>query len=365
MTWPAVHHDGLQAAGRQVRVSINDEGLVIKVENSGSLARWQFEDIHLVANSDSDGVVRLRFGLEGNERLTLADAGILVPLAAHCPNLHRTTHGWRTTIRSTMLWIAAAIVSLLLLFKVVIPVMATQFAAILPHSWEQRIGERLVEQIVVTLSLIERNSGVEEACRSVVAYSALDGLAERLTENIIPAVQITLRVVDHDVTNALALPGGQILIFRGLLEFVEHGDELSGVLTHEIGHVILRHPLEIAIKGASVSILVSLIVGDITGGTAIAGVGAALLAAAYTQSAELDADALGIELLNDAGFDSRRVADLFERLGRKARELEGALSLLSSHPQSQERAEAARAKARAGQPAFGPETWRAIRSMRD
>ncbi len=363
--WSAIYHDGLQAAGRQVEVSINDEGLAIEVENSGLLARWQFDDIHLVANSDSDGVVRLRCGFEGYERLTLADAAILVPLAAHCPNLHRTTPGWRTTIRSTMLWMAAAIVSLALLFKVVIRAMATQFAAILPHSWEQRMGERLAEQIVVTLSQIERNSAVEGSCRSAVARLALDGLAERLTENVVPALQITLRVVDLNAANALALPGGQILIFRGLLDFAEHGDELSGVLAHEIGHVMLRHPLEVAIKGASVSILVSLIVGDITGGTAIAGVGAALLAAAYTQSAERDADALGIGLLNDAGFDSRRVADLFERFGRRAHELEGALSHLSSHPQSQERAEAARAKARAGRPAFEPKSWQAIRTMCD
>jgi len=163
--------------------------------------------------------------------------------------------------------------------------------------------------------------------------------------------------------NALALPGGQILVFRGLLEFAENGDELAGVLAHELGHVILRHPLEVAIKGASVSILASLLVGDITGGAAIAGVAAAFLTAAYGQEAEHDTDALAVTLLNGAGFDSRNVANLFERFGRKAREKEGILSRLSSHPLSRERAQNMRAMAQTGQPAFDANAWQAIRAM--
>ncbi len=361
MTWRATYHDGVRAVGLRVGVSINADELTIEGENGAVLARWKSSDIRLVADAGSDGMVRLRCGLDGNQRLTLADAGILVPLEARCPNLHRTTPGWRTTIRSTFLWATAAIVSLLLLFKVVIPAMATQFAAVVPQSWEQRMGVRLAEQIVLTLSQFEGDSGAGESCRDLDAQQALDRLAQRLTADVEPAVQITLSVVDLKAVNALALPGGQILVFRGLLNFVEHGDELAGVLAHEIGHAILRHPLEIAIKGASVSILASLIVGDITGGAAIAGIGGVLLAASYGQEAERDADALGIGLLHDAGMDSRRVADLFERFSGMAHELEGTLSLLSSHPPSAERAQSARAMARAGQPAFDAETWQAIR----
>ncbi len=363
MTWPAIYHDGVRAVGLRVSVSIDADELAIEGENGAALARWRVRDIRLLADAGGDGMVRLRCGLDGNQRLTLADTSILVPLEARCVNLYRTSPGWRKTIRSTVLWATAAIVSLLLLFKVVIPELAAQLTAVVPQSWERRIGERLANQIVATLSRLESSSAAEVLCRGGSAQRALDGLAERLTREVVPAPQVHLRVVDLEVPNALALPGGQILIFRGLLEFVEDGDELSGVLAHEIGHVILRHPLEVAIKGASVSILASLVVGDITGGAAIAGVAGALLSAAYGQRAERDADALGIELLNDAGLDSRKLVDLFERFAHRAHALEGALSLLSSHPLSQERAQTARALADAGQPAFDPETWQAIRSM--
>ena len=363
MTWSAIYHDGVTAVGLRANASIDGEVLAIESENGAFFARWNLSDIRLIIDSGSDSMVRLRCGFAGDERLTLADADILVTLTARCPKLRRTTPGWRTALRSTLLWAAVAIVSLVLLFKVVIPELAAQFAAIVPQSWEQRIGERIAEQIIGTLSLLESNSAAVGSCRGGSAQEALDKLAARLSAEAVPPPLITLRVVDLKAANALALPGGQILIFRGLLEFAEHGDELSGVLAHEIGHVILRHPLEVAIKAASVSILASLIVGDIAGGVAIAGVGAVLLTAAYTQNAERDADSLGIELLNNAGLDSLRLADLFERFGREAHEPEGALSLLSSHPLSQERAQTARALAQAGRPAFDAETWQAIRSM--
>ena len=361
--WSAIFHDGVHAAGRQVSVSIEGDALAILGADGALLTSWAFDEIHLITGVDSDDMVRLRHGLEGDDRLTVADASILAPLETRCPNLRRTTPGWKTTTRSTALWGATAMVSLLLLFKIVIPAMAEQFTAIIPQSWERRIGARLADQIVKTLSQIERRSGSVRSCRSEVAQAALDGLAARLTDNIVPALHINIRAVDLKIANALALPGGQILVFRGLLEFVENGDELSGVLAHEVGHMILRHPLEVAFKGASVSILASLIVGDITGGAAIAGVAGAFLTAAYGQEAERDADVLGITLLNGAGLESRKVARLFERFARKAREKDGLLSLVASHPLSQERAEYVRDMAQAGQPAFDAATWQAIRSM--
>ena len=361
--WSAIYHDGIHATGQQASVSVDGDTLAILAENGTLLARWALKETRLLAGSAADDSVRLRHGLEGEDRLTVADVSILELLEARCPNLRRTAPDWRTTMRSTALWVLAAAVSLVLLVKIVVPVMAEQFAAVVPQEWGRRIGERLANQIVTTLSHMERHPDGGQSCQNKTAQAALDGLVTRLTEEIVPPPFINVRVVDLKAINALALPGGQILVFRGLLEFAENGDELSGVLAHEIGHVMLRHPLEVAIKGASVSILASLIVGDITGGAAIAGVATTFLTAAYGQVAEREADVLAVTLLNSAGFDSRKMASLFERFGRKSREKEGILSLLSSHPLSRERAQNMRAMAQAGQPAFDANAWQAIRAV--
>lgn len=363
MTWSAIYHDGIHASGQQASVSFDGDALAILAEDGTLLARWMLKETRLLAGSAADDAVRLRHGLENEDRLTVADVSILGLLEARCPNLRRTTPDWRTTLRSTGLWVLAAVVSLVLLVKVVVPVLAEQFAALVPQSWERRMGERLADQIVDALSRLESKSEGVQTCQDETAQVALDGLAARLTSGIVPAPHTNIRVVNLNIINALALPGDQIIVFRGLLEFVENGDELSGVLAHELGHVILRHPLEVAIKGASVSVLASLIVGDITGGTVIAGVAAAFLTAAYGQEAEHDADALAVTLLNGGGFNSQKMADLFERVGRKTRETEGMLSRLSSHPLSQERAQNMRAMAQAGRPAFDANAWQAIRAM--
>ena len=81
------------------------------------------------------------------------------------------------------------------------------------------------------------------------------------------------------------------------------------------------------------------------------------------QEAEHNADARGATLLNDAGFDSRFAANLFERFGREVREKEGVLSWLSSHPLSRKRAQNMRAMAQAGQTAFDANAWQMIRTM--
>ncbi|HVH30884.1 MAG TPA: M48 family metalloprotease, partial [bacterium] len=59
-----------------------------------------------------------------------------------------------------------------------------------------------------------------------------------------PEIPYTFKIIDIDVANALALPGGFIYVTKGLLSFVRSDHELAAVLGHEIGHVAHRHPLK-------------------------------------------------------------------------------------------------------------------------
>src|SRR4029077_11517551 len=59
-----------------------------------------------------------------------------------------------------------------------------------------------------------------------------------------PGIRCEFHVIDSPLTNAFALPGGQIFVMRGLLEFVESEAELAAVLGHEMSHVDLRHCIE-------------------------------------------------------------------------------------------------------------------------
>jgi predicted Zn-dependent protease len=121
-------------------------------------------------------------------------------------------------------------------------------------------------------------------------------------------IQYRFHVIGADQINAFAMPGGQIFVTSGLLEFVESEAELASVLGHEISHVDLRHCVEryqyqYRLKKAGASGLGSMV--DFAH---------RLMATAFTQDQESDADAQGEQLAIEAGYDPDAAASLFERL---------------------------------------------------
>ena len=69
-------------------------------------------------------------------------------------------------------------------------------------------------------------------------------------------------VVKSDVVNAFALPGGYVVVFTGLMKKAETGEEVAGVLGHELNHVLQRHGMERIVKNLGLIAVVSIILGD-------------------------------------------------------------------------------------------------------
>ena len=129
-----------------------------------------------------------------------------------------------------------------------------------------------------------------------------------------------ISVIDSDTVNAFAAPGGQIGIFRGLIDEARSPAELAGVLAHEMGHVIKRHPSEAMVRSAGYSILVAALVGDTSSAMQIAArTGETLLNLAHSRSAEAEADRTAELMLNRAGYDSSGLDTFLTRIGQGAR----------------------------------------------
>ena len=79
------------------------------------------------------------------------------------------------------------------------------------------------------------------------------------------------------VPNAVALPGGRIYLFDGLLRRADNPDEIAGVIAHEIGHVARRDGLRKLIQTGGSSFLLGLLFGDVTGGGTLILLGRALV----------------------------------------------------------------------------------------
>ncbi|MDR2881808.1 MAG: M48 family metalloprotease, partial [Azoarcus sp.] len=135
-------------------------------------------------------------------------------------------------------------------------------------------------------------------------------------------------VIKNGMLNAFALPGGYIGVHSGLILAAQSESELAGVLGHEIGHVTQRHIAQLVGKQKQAmvvmlaSILAAIAAGDsrVAEAAVVSGVaGAQQAQLAYSRDFEREADRIGLQTLEAAGFDVRGMAGFFERLQRSTR----------------------------------------------
>ena len=195
-----------------------------------------------------------------------------------------------------------------------------------PESWERRMGEAMVGDFGGRI------------CHTAAGDAAL----AKLVDAVDPAREkVRAGVANIDMVNAVALPGGQVLIFDGLLQDAESADEVAGVLAHEVGHVRERHVMTALLRQFGLSILAS----GFNSGFAENALGLAGLG--YSRKAEREADDYARARLRQADISPLGSAGFFERMasqsGDEAEDRPAMVGWMASHPSSGERAEAYRA----------------------
>jgi beta-barrel assembly-enhancing protease len=217
---------------------------------------------------------------------------------------------------------------------------AAQFAAdkAMSPQLERKLGDRLAAQVDRELPRLQNpqiQTYVDQLGTSLVAR----------VEGAPQGTRFEFRVIDAPRTvNAMALPGGYIYVFSGLLHAVATEAELAGVLAHEIAHVAERHVAANLITRLGTEAVIALAVG---GDAEVLAQAAARFAqqgalAAFSRSAEREADLLAIRYLARAGQDPRGYVTFFEKLARGGSTRDLAAKLLSTHPDPAERAATAR-----------------------
>jgi Zn-dependent protease with chaperone function len=149
---------------------------------------------------------------------------------------------------------------------------------------------------------------------------------------------LTVTVLHSKTPNAFALPGGSVYVLSALIDKAADPDELGGVLAHELGHIAHRDGLRLMISNGGTAFLLSLLMGDVTDAGAIIFRSRTLVTSANTREAEANADAFAATFLHRLGRSSAPLGTFLVRL--TGQQNLGALSLLQSHPLSQERLEA-------------------------
>lgn len=205
---------------------------------------------------------------------------------------------------------------------------------------ERRLGERIMQDI-------RRDPAYLEDAEVLDYVNSLGG---RLTARSDATRQeFDFFVVRDPQINAFALPGGFIGIHTGLLLAAQSESEVAGVVAHEIAHVTQRHIARMigqqnqsqlmSLAAMAVAILAARSNSQV--GEAAMAFGQAGLVQSqlnFTRDNEREADRVGVQLLDAAGFDPRGMSAFFERLQRATRVYEsGAPAYLRTHPLTFER----------------------------
>jgi len=359
----ARYFDGESAQPRDVVLSFGERSLVIMGFNDVAIAHWPLASLRAVGQRRDSAVQLVPHG-GSDERLMLSDSEMLAAIGRVCPGLyHRAVD--RKGVRRAFVWAGAAVASLALIVFVLVPALAGQLALLIPPEREQQLGDAVVEQLQTLLAL---GGGDRPAiCDIPSGVAALDRMAARL--NADPRLPYPLRVgvLDHRMLNAIALPGGRILIFRGLLEAAGNPEEVAGVLAHEIGHVVSHDPTREALRAAGTAGILGLLLGDVFGASIVVVATDAVVNASYQRDAETRADETAYSLLADAGLPSRPFAEFFDKMRKKYGDMGGVLKLIASHPGLEGRAERAAAADSIGdgpyEPALNDQDWVALRGI--
>jgi len=163
----------------------------------------------------------------------------------------------------------------------------------------------------------------------------LDDLVALLPES---STIYTIDIIDMDDVNALAFPGGHVLIYSGLLAEVESQNELAMILSHELGHYVHRDHLRALGRGIVFLFLTSILFGTDSGLTNFIGSALSTVDLKFSRKQEMAADLFALDLLNKKYGHAAGATDFFQRIEKK-RDLPQFIQFLLTHPLGAQRVE--------------------------
>ena len=265
------------------------EGLEITTA-AGGTRLWPYRELRQTQGAYAGEEVRLERGGELPETLLVPDAAFLQSLHEAAPDVGPRFHDPRrrsARLRWTIVAAGGVLAATVAIYLWGIPLLAALVTPHVPVAWEETLGRSAVSYLAPP----------ERRCGDPALGVAMDAIVARLLAAGPPS-PYTMRVyvVNRPVVNALAAPGGHVVIFHGLLERTGTPEELAGVIAHELQHILRRHTTRAVIQDVGTGLLLMALTGDMTGPLAYGlETARALGELRYSRRAEEEADRRGHE----------------------------------------------------------------------
>ncbi len=194
---------------------------------------------------------------------------------------------------------------------------------------EIKFGEMIEEQSVNEANGYRRlHDSIVDSAMQIIHQRLMSGLGDS-------DYDYTIQVIDQTDANAFAIPGGKIFVQTGLIQFCHSPEELAAVLAHEMGHVEKRHTINQLVKQLGVTTLIGILT-DANGGV-VEKMSGDLLSKMFSREDESEADDFALHLLERCGIEPTMLGEVFQRMKNEQGDMTGAMNLLSTHPELEER----------------------------
>jgi Zn-dependent protease with chaperone function len=328
--YAANFYDGLTSKPQEAAVSLREPGS-LQVEVGEERFFWPLEHGEMEWERTAT-TLRITFGAHPRKVIITRDKLFIATFVKRMQYAGRRGVYDRTLSlarQGPALFFIALVAIVVVGYVWVLPFTAERLALLLPTEVDERIGDASYSSIMLGMD--------EDTTASAILQRFGDRLA--LSEQF----DLRFHYVNSDQVNAFAMPGGDIVVFSGIVQGMERPEQLAALLAHEATHVDERHSTRSIVRQMAGYLFLSLLVGDVNAVVAVLAENADNMRnMSYSRSLETDADQHGMERMAAAGVDPGGMVQLLELLEQEAADMPEELAFLSSHPLTKHRIEKAR-----------------------
>lgn len=230
---------------------------------------------------------------------------------------------------------------------------APLIAGLIPYEWEQKIGEFAFENYQTGKKIIA----------NPVTQDAVNTIVKRIDQFDNAKIDYQVAIVDADMINAFAFPGGYIVITTGLIKNADNPEQVAAVLAHELTHVIERHGMRKIVRQAGVGVLVGIVFGDTSALSQLIDAGTKLEGLSFDRNQERSADEGAIHIMRAAGISPQNLAGFFEKIKQTDKVSGNIPALFQTHPLNDERIKYVTAAPEPDQPFRFAMDWEKVKQL--
>ena len=329
-----LYFDGKSSKGYACRVEFAPSGLLISYQKFGdsteedATVTWDVEKIHKGHYVKTEKVT-LRYGDYPNQYLEVNDPGFFSTLQSFYPAKRFNASDFeflRNIGAKGVIGVTLGLTAFVLLcYFFVLPPVAEYGAAHMPVDMEVKLGDKIYEQMMETANI---NQALTKEANDY--WRALHVESPYL---------VNITVIHEDIPNAFALPGGQIIVYDGIIKEMKDYDEFAALLAHEYSHARLRHSVRAMSRNLAAYVFISVLLNDASGTFAVLATNAnSLKQLSFSRQLEQQADISGYKFMQERNINPEGMLKLFTTLKGVEKNMT-VPRFISTHPLTTDRIE--------------------------